>query len=238
MVATVAASATSPFPGLSYREADFSPFMGRALVLLGPNGSGKSCQGKEIAKRLRLKRFLDCSVELDRHFLEEARPYKARRELVPDELVKRAMQLSLMEFQGRGVACMGAYPRSCTQRHDLDQITLVENQVVIVYLTDVDRMLESIRYRRVCDRCKHEYNLRQYPQSLEGCIQMRCGGRLIQRDEDKPKNATPRFHEEMDRLKAVLETCGDRIVHCIHAKIGWKGVWGATERILMQHKFI
>jgi adenylate kinase len=168
------------------------------LVLLGPPGVGKGTHAAVLTERLGacqlstgdIFRAAKSQSECDRTpAMTAAIDYMRRGALVPDETV-----LALVRERSRCLTCAGGFlldgfPRTVAQAEAL-QATLKELDVkldaVLNYEATVDAILRQIGGRRVCRQCGAGYHLTNRPPKAAG-ICNKCGGPVIQRDDDRPE---------------------------------------------------
>jgi adenylate kinase len=119
-----------------------------------------------------------------------------RGDLVPDDLtnaIVRGRIASLVESRNAGADIVGAlfdgFPRTDAQAHALDGILgeLGESVTVVVEI-DVPRdvLVKRLSGRRVCVDCGAVYHVESKPTTVDGSCD-KCGGKVIQRDDDKPE---------------------------------------------------
>jgi adenylate kinase len=73
---------------------------------------------------------------------------------------------------------------------------------VVNYELPVDEIVGRLSGRRTCEKCKSVFNVKERPPKFEGICD-RCGGRLLQREDDRPEAIAVRL-EAYDRSTAPL----------------------------------
>jgi adenylate kinase len=73
---------------------------------------------------------------------------------------------------------------------------------VVNYELPLDEIVERLSGRRTCEQCKAVFHVTERP-SKGGAICDRCGGRLYQREDDRPESITVRL-EAYERSTAPL----------------------------------
>lgn len=163
------------------------------LVLLGPPGVGKGTQADLIAHEFDIlhystgdifREILKSSSELSIKLAK----YINRGELVPDNIVFATIKKTL---SNNGVNRKGwildGFPRNLIQAETLDELLIKENQKLdyAVYLNaDKNILVERLSGRRVCSICGTIYSLQTNPPKKDGICD-KCGGKLIQREDDR-----------------------------------------------------
>ena len=73
---------------------------------------------------------------------------------------------------------------------------------VVNYELQLEEIVEHLSGRRTCEQCKAVYHVTRQPSQTEGVCD-RCGGRLFQREDDRPESVTVRM-EAYERSTAPL----------------------------------
>jgi len=200
------------------------------IVMLGAQGSGKGTVGVKVAGELGLVHVStgDIFRENIKNNTElgiEANEYILAGNLVPDELTNRILldRLSKEDVLENGVLIDG-YPRTEEQCKKLDEmLASLDRKVDLAIKLDVDyeELLGRITTRRVCKGCKEGYNTSYNPPKIEGVCD-KCGGDVVQRDDDKEDAVKQRLdiyykNEEVilnyynTQGKLRIEKAGDKI---------------------------
>lgn len=200
------------------------------IVMLGAQGSGKGTVGTKLAEALEIPHIstgdifrenIKNGTELGR----EANTYILAGKLVPDELTNRILmdRLSKSDVKEKG-AMLDGYPRTEEQCKKLDEmLESIGKKVDLAIKLDVEReeLIGRITTRRVCKGCKEGYNTEYNPPKAEGVCD-KCGGEVVQRDDDKEEAVKQRLDIYYANEKVILdyyekdgklrvEKAGDRI---------------------------
>lgn len=200
------------------------------IVMLGAQGSGKGTVGVRLAEELGLVHISTGdifreNIKNNTELGKEANTYILAGNLVPDELTNRILmdRLNKDDVIKKG-AVIDGYPRTEKQCDDLDKmLAVIGKEVDLAINLDVDRdeLIGRITTRRVCKACKEGYNTGYRPTKVEGVCD-KCGGEVVQRDDDKEeavkqrldiyyKNADVVLNYYKNKNKLRVEKAGDKI---------------------------
>jgi adenylate kinase len=135
----------------------------------------------------------------------EITPYQAAGDLVPSELVKRVVSAELKKNPS-GRILFDGFPRSEPQVALLFEL-LKERQLALcaicVLNVEPEIVVKRLSGRRLCQQCGALYNIYANPSRVEGKCD-KCGGKLVQRADDKPEVVRRRFQNyERETLPIV-----------------------------------
>ena len=183
------------------------------IVMLGAQGSGKGTVGVKLAEELGLVHvstgdIFRENIKNNTELGKEANTYILAGNLVPDELTNRILldRLSKEDVLTQGVLIDG-YPRTEEQCKKLDEmLASLDRQVDLVINLDVAReeLLQRTTTRRVCKGCKEGYNTEYNPPKVEGVCD-KCGGEVVQRDDDKEDAVKQRLDIYYSNEKVILD---------------------------------
>jgi adenylate kinase len=184
------------------------------LVLLGAPGVGKGTQAELLTERLgachlstgdvfrAASKRTDCEQS---PAMKASLDYMRRGELVPDSTVWEMVR----ERSGCLLHCGGfildGFPRTLAQAESLKG--LMENDrlslsAVVNYELPVEEIVRRLSGRRTCEQCKSVFHVSERPPKVNGFCD-RCGGRLYQREDDRPESITVRL-QAYERSTAPL----------------------------------
>ena len=183
------------------------------IILLGPPGSGKGTVSEKLVKDFSLKHvspgvLLREEVAKETTIGKDIKQIIESGDLVPDQLVVEIVKL---EINNKNNYILDGFPRTIGQAELISEMGI---DLVVSLDVPEDVVIERFSGRRVCAKCKAGYHLKYIPSKVEGVCDD-CGGKLIQRDDDKPEVIKERFivyHEKTQHLidyynkKGLLKT--------------------------------
>jgi adenylate kinase len=178
-----------------------SPFH---FILLGAPGVGKGTQAELLSARLGacqlstgdIFRAAKSIPECERSpALNTALDAMQRGELVTDETVLDIVKERATCLRCGGGFLLDGFPRTVRQAEALTEILAdqgVQLDAVLSYELPIDAIVARLSGRRTCEKCKAVYHVQSKPPKAEGICDA-CGGRLIQRDDDRPESVKVRM---------------------------------------------
>lgn len=178
------------------------------LVFLGPPGSGKGTQAKFLSKEMGLFHIstgdiLREAVKKDTPLGKKAKEYMERGELVPDNII-----ISLIEevMPKEGGFILDGFPRTVSQAIALEDMLKRhgrELKKVILFEVPEEVVVDRISGRLTCCECGAIYHIRYKPPK-EDLVCDLCGGRLIQREDDKEEVIRKRFRVYKEQTQPLV----------------------------------
>jgi len=188
------------------------------VVLLGPPGAGKGTQAKRLEasrgiRQLSTGDLLRSAVDEGTALGRKAASYMDAGRLVPDEVMLGLIRDVLPTGAYRDGFLLDGFPRTVEQARGLDRL-LDEagaglDAVLSLEIPDGE-LIRRLGNRRSCEACGEPYNLESRPPQADGVCD-RCGGRLVQRDDDRPETVQRRlevYHEQTEPVKAYYADRG------------------------------
>ncbi len=171
------------------------------VMLLGAPGVGKGTQAKLIMDKFRIPQIstgdiLRAEVKKMTPLGKEVKAVMDRGELVSDELILKIIENRLKEPDCQNGFILDGFPRTIPQAEGLDVILQkLDNHItlkVIEISVPDEEIIKRLTSRRVCSNCGELYNLLLKP-PLDDNKCDKCGGELIQRDDDKEETIRKRL---------------------------------------------
>ena len=159
------------------------------LVLLGPPGAGKGTYASRLTVKLgvphistgdMVREEIKKQTDLGRKIKE----YSDRGALVPDEIIIKLLANRLRKSDCDKGFILDGFPRTISQAEALEKIAKID---LVINLNVPDEIIITrLSNRLVCSKCGAIYNLLTLKPKREGICD-KCGGRLYQREDDKPE---------------------------------------------------
>jgi len=177
------------------------------LILLGPPGSGKGTQGDLIEEKLGFPKISAGDLLREAVKKKTSLGLKAKKSMDKGELVKDTIIIELIENRIHKQDCRKGYtldgfPRTILQADSLEKMDPSQNEIVIDIKISDRTAMDRLSSRFICSQCNNIYNIKKESLSNQETCQ-RCGGRLIQREDDKPEVIKKRldvYHKKTEKL--------------------------------------
>lgn len=186
-------------------------------VFLGPPGAGKGSLAKLLSEKLAIPHI--STGDLFRKNIAEksdlgllAVEYIKDGRLVPDEVTNGMVEERLHASDCQNGFILDGYPRNTDQADVLREVLSRRNvSLTAVILLDVeeDIIVKRLSGRRVCLGCGASYNLNGIMPEEEGICD-RCGGEVIQRDDDQEETIRARFQTYEEKTAPLIQYYKDK----------------------------
>lgn len=182
------------------------------IVLLGAPGSGKGTAGKILADDLNLAHISTGQIFRDHmknntDLGQKIHKYMDNGELVPDEITIEMLIDRLNEPDVENGAILDGFPRNIAQAIRLDEILEKRNSKVDIALNievPFDEIMKRIVNRRNCIECNEIYNTVFSPSKVDGICD-KCGGKLYQREDQKPEIVQNRLNVYNQTAEKIIK---------------------------------
>ena len=185
------------------------------IVLFGPPGSGKGTQAARLKERFSLRHvstgdLLREAVATGTELGKKVEGILASGELVSDEIVLELIREVATAVRNDAASegwVLDGFPRTMGQAEGLSALLDTEGEridAVVVLEVDRDAVIERLSARRTCPDCKAVYSLLVHPPASEGVCD-RCGGTLVQRDDDRPETIANRLDVYESQTRPILD---------------------------------
>ena len=187
-------------------------------ILLGPPGAGKGTQAKMLTERYGVPQvstgdILRAAVAAGTPLGKEAKTYMDRGALVPDEVVIGIVRDRLGEPDCRKGYLLDGFPRTVAQAEALSRmLKKLGAPLPRVASLEVgeEELVKRLSGRRTCPACGELFHVESHPPRVEGICD-KCGGRLIQREDDREETIRRRlqvYRKETEPLIGYYQNQG------------------------------
>jgi adenylate kinase len=216
------------------------------LVLLGPPGAGKGTQAALLIKAYNLLHIstgdmLREAVKADTEVGKEAANFMNKGELVPDEIVTKAVIERLSRPDAAGGVILDGYPRTRVQAESLDESLKEEEKsldIVLYFKTSEEVAIKRLSGRRVCPKCGKNYHVSNMPPAKDNMCD-KCGVELYQRDDDKPETVKNRLVVYEKSTKDLIDYYNEKgLLREVDSDISAKELFERIDALFMKEGFI
>lgn len=177
------------------------------LILLGAPGAGKGTQAEVISEKCGIPavstgNVMREAVKNGTAVGLKAKSYMDKGALVPDDVVISIIKERLAGDDCKKGFILDGFPRTVPQAEALDKMGVCIDKVIEIHVSD-ERIVRRMSGRRVCEKCGASYHT-EYKPSKDGATCDLCGGKLVQRADDKPETVLDRlnvYHKQTEPLK-------------------------------------
>lgn len=181
------------------------------IVLLGAPGSGKGTQAKLLVQRKGIPQvstgdLLRAEVAQGSPLGRKAKAAMDAGELVSDEVVLGMIRRRLNESDARNGFILDGFPRNLAQGEALDELLQEIGQPIdhaVHIKVSRGALMQRLTGRRTCESCGQMYNVYSSPPKREGICD-RCGGRLLQRDDDNEETIARRLDVYQQQTEPLI----------------------------------
>ncbi|MBN1481439.1 adenylate kinase [candidate division KSB1 bacterium] len=181
------------------------------LIFLGAPGTGKGTQASVLAERYHIPQIstgdiLRKAVAEGTELGQKAKAIMESGGLVSDDIIIALIEQRLTEDDCKNGYILDGFPRTIKQAEDLDRMLADKNGIDAVIYFDVseDEIVKRLTSRRTCTQCGYNHNM-IYDPPVDGDKCAKCGGTVIQRDDDKEETVRNRLLVYADKTAPLVD---------------------------------
>jgi adenylate kinase len=182
------------------------------LVIMGTPGAGKGTQAKLLAGRLGACHvstgdMLRDAIRRGTALGREAERAVERGLLVPDDVVNGIVEERLAAPDCRAGFLLDGFPRTLDQARALDALLGRRGEPlssVILIAVPREEAIRRLAGRRVCEQCGTMFHVAFDASARSGRCE-RCGGTLVQREDDREETIRHRMDVYVRETAPVLD---------------------------------
>jgi len=177
------------------------------IVILGPPGVGKGTYAGFLSKKHNIPKIsvgdlFRRAIKDETELGKKIKDYVSSGDLVPDEIVIELVKNRLQGDDCKGGFLLDGYPRTVPQAEAMMKFKKIDAALNFVAPDEV--IMSRIGGRRTCSKCGAIYHVKNVPPKVEGICD-RCGGRLVQRSDEKPQVIKNRLVVYREKTKPVVD---------------------------------
>ena len=177
------------------------------IVILGPPGVGKGTYAEFLSDKYNIPKIsvgdlFRRAIKDETELGKKIKDYVSSGDLVPDEIVIELVKNRLQEDDCKRGFLLDGYPRTVAQAEAMGKFKKID--MALNFVAPDEIIMSRIGGRRTCSKCGAIYHIRNVPPKVEGVCD-RCGGRLIQRSDEKPQVIKNRLVVYREKTKPVID---------------------------------
>jgi adenylate kinase len=182
------------------------------IAFLGPPGVGKGTQAVRLSRERSLPHISTGDMLREAVAAGTAVGLEAKKHMDAGGLVPDAVVVKIVEERTARADCekgfiLDGFPRTVVQAEVLEKALAGRGQALdaVVFINAPDAVLVSrLSGRRTCRACGAIFHVETLkPKRARVCD--KCGGELVQREDDRPETVLARLRVYRDRTAALVE---------------------------------
>ena len=181
------------------------------LILVGPPGAGKGTQAQFLAAHYSIPHIstgdiFRANLKAGTDLGNQAKAFMDRGELVPDSVTNDMVKDRLTHDDVANGFLLDGYPRNVAQAEVLRAI-LAEKvtplHAALELSVDHEEIVTRLSGRRSCSECQKPYHVVNEKPAVDGICDS-CGGKLIQREDDKAEVIKRRLEVYAEQTEPII----------------------------------
>ena len=174
------------------------------IILLGAPGAGKGTMADLICQKLGIPvvgtgNIIREAVKNGTEMGKLAKDLIDKGQLLPDDMIMQIIKERLAQPDCKNGFLLDGFPRTIAQAEALDRLTDID--YVINLEVDLDKLVNRITGRRVCEKCGESYHI----STKKDDYCEKCDGKLIQRADDTEETVKARLNVYKTETAPLIE---------------------------------
>ena len=169
--------------------------MSKNFIFLGPPGAGKGTLASQVAEEYGIPQIstgdiIRENIKNQTELGKKVAEITASGGLVGDDIVIGLVKDRIAKDDCKNGYILDGFPRTIPQAEEFNKLGI--DVEVVNFEVDDELIIARLSNRRVCTKCKQNYNVKFMPPKVEGVCD-KCGANLMQRPDDKLESITHRL---------------------------------------------
>jgi len=214
------------------------------MIFLGLPGAGKGTQAKKVSSKYNIPHIATGdifrnAIKNETPLGKKAKSFIDKGELVPDDVTIGIVRNRLKEDDCKDGFILDGFPRTINQAKALDEIMEELNTKIdlALYIKVPEKeLIKRLSGRRVCEDCGATYHVEFNPPEKEGICD-KCGGKLIQRSDDKEETVKNRIEVNREKTEKLIKYYNkEGILETIESSGGIDQVFNKVTSIIEENR--
>ncbi|MGM0436803.1 MAG: adenylate kinase [Bacillota bacterium] len=214
------------------------------MIFLGLPGAGKGTQAKKVSTKYDIPHIATGdifrnAIKNETPLGRKAKSYIDKGELVPDEVTIGIVRNRLQEDDCKKGFILDGFPRTINQAEALDKILEelnTELDLALYIKVPEKELIKRLSGRRVCEDCGATYHVEFNPPEKEGICD-KCGGKLIQRSDDKEETVKNRIEVNREKTEKLINYYKDEgLLETIESSAGIDEVFEKVTSVIEENR--
>jgi adenylate kinase len=177
------------------------------LIIIGPQGSGKGTYASRLSIIFGIPHISTGDIFRENIAKKTELGKKVEKilkdgMLVPDDIVLEVVKERLKKPDCKKGFIFDGFPRTLGQAEGLERIIKLDHVINLVVPDWI--LIKRLSLRVTCEKCGEIYNLGYLKPKVEGVCD-KCGGKLIQRQDETPEAIKMRLREYEEKTKPLID---------------------------------
>jgi len=177
------------------------------ITVLGQPGIGKGIYTDILVKKYKIPRISTGDmfreeIKKDTEIGKKVKSYVNNGGLVPDGITNAIVSNRLSQKDYKNGFFLDGYPRTVPQAEMLEKLVKIDK--ILNFVASEKIIIKRLAGRRICSKCGAIFHVKNMPPKIDGICD-KCGGKLYQREDDKPETIKIRAKEYLEKTKPLIK---------------------------------